>query len=667
MLTSFDQIQGSTDPLYRRPQNAKLVTPDIALHAYHKFFEATLEELEQHELTISLKHFLTNLYNNLQIDLNSSTPDLQDSYQRLLAQVTIARVLLENQLGTPPTMFDTSEQETAYWQKDANTDNFNNAKKILALYQNFLTPAWQKAASEELFNIYKSNSLGKSPLFGVYNDHLTTDYTQFTPRSHYTKNSSLRAYFRTMMYLGRSSYNLQKDLGFKDSNLLTQEFLKPNSAGETPLNSWQRIMNVTSFYAGQSDDLTYYEWQNFLQKTLNKSQFTITELANDDTIQKLTANLNNLRQPKILSEVVTYDDIANKTKAELLRDSLSFRIFGQRFTFDAWILNNLTGGQEATSVPLPSTPTALFVPTVFGNQQALSHTQNWLKENNYSDSDREKFNGLLADLGNQIKKVKPGEWFGSLQSAWLYVLTGLTNQYGAGYPVYMQSLTFADKQIQTFLGSYTELKHDTLLYAKQSYAELGGGGGEETTMPPIVKGLVEPNVLFWRKLLTLVDYNQKLFKDQKLFLNHTASERLKEFKSTISFYLNLSEQELQGKKINDDDYEKLRRTNLAFMAQPFKPQDPDVESSKVGLIADIHTDALKQQILYEATAEPYLMIALVGNDNSPRAVIGLTYNHYELTGPIGKRLTDEDWKKNAYANPPRLPEKNTWYNSLLVK
>jgi hypothetical protein len=26
------------------------------------------------------------------------------------------------------------------------------------------------------------------------------------------------------------------------------------------------------------------------------------------------------------------------------------------------------------------------------------------------------------------------------------------------------------------LGSYTELKHDTLLYVKQAYAEMGGGG-----------------------------------------------------------------------------------------------------------------------------------------------------------------------------------------------
>ena len=55
----------------------------------------------------------------------------------------------------------------------------------------------------------------------------------------------------------------------------------------------------------------------------------------------------------------------------------------------------------------------------------------------------------------------------------------LTHDFGASYPLYMQSPNFLDKQIQTSLGSYAELKHDTLLYAKQSYAEEGGGG--ETT------------------------------------------------------------------------------------------------------------------------------------------------------------------------------------------
>ncbi|MDR0282488.1 MAG: DUF3160 domain-containing protein [Candidatus Peribacteria bacterium] len=32
------------------------------------------------------------------------------------------------------------------------------------------------------------------------------------------------------------------------------------------------------------------------------------------------------------------------------------------------------------------------------------------------------------------------------------------------------------KNLVTYMGSYTELKHDTLLYVKQAYAEMGSGG-----------------------------------------------------------------------------------------------------------------------------------------------------------------------------------------------
>ena len=61
------------------------------------------------------------------------------------------------------------------------------------------------------------------------------------------------------------------------------------------------------------------------------------------------------------------------------------------------------------------------------------------------------------------------------------------------------------------------------------------------------------------------------------------------------------------------------------------------------------------------------MLAIVGNENSPRVVAGLVYNHYELTDPIGTRLTDENWRNRVYKDNSLLPAKNFWYDSLLVK
>ena len=137
----------------------------------------------------------------------------------------------------------------------------------------------------------------------------------------------------------------------------------------------------------------------------------------------------------------------------------------------------------------------------------------------------------------------------------------------------MQSPDFQDKQIQTFLGSYTELKHDTLLYAKQSYAEKGGGGDEECTIQPLVRGFVEPNVAFWQKLEGLYQPTEDFYNQYNLFQNGAEFSRLDEFKGIISFYEGFAEKEMSGTKIGDDDYEKLRTTGLSFMAQPFGGED----------------------------------------------------------------------------------------------
>jgi hypothetical protein len=426
-------------------------------------------------------------------------------------------------------------------------------------------------------------------------------------------------------------------------------------------------MAVTGFYAGQSDDLTYNEWKDFETSILGSDLNSDVALIAPENINKLAQNLDKLRLPKILSDVIVDPNIAARDKADLLRQTLSFRIFGQKFSYDAWILNDLTAGQEKTEVRLPSTPSALFIPAAFGDKQAQEYIKEFLSRSaGFSVDEVTGFLTKLDQKKTDISKVKNEEWFNSMGSAWLYVLGSLTHNYGEHYPLYMQATSFLDKQIQSFLGSYAELKHDTLLYAKQSYAELGAGG-DERPVPPVVKGFVEPNLEFWARFNNLLSRTEQLFKDNNLFKGISASDRLTQFKGISVLYTNIAEKELRGQAISDDDYESLRTTKLSFMAQPFEAVDPDENSGQTALIADIHTDAVEGQILYEATAKPYFMLAIVGNEGLPRVTVGLVYNHYELTDKIGQRLTDENWRNRVYKDNSLLPAKNFWYQSLLIK
>ena len=100
----------------------------------------------------------------------------------------------------------------------------------------------------------------------------------------------------------------------------------------------------------------------------------------------------------------------------------------------------------------------------------------------FSDAEVSGFYGKLDEVGSDLKRVQEVEWYSSVGTAWLKLLGTLPQTFGPGYPRYMQGKLFPIKQLQTFLGSYAELKHDTLLYVKQSFAE--GGDGCDAGRPP---------------------------------------------------------------------------------------------------------------------------------------------------------------------------------------
>ena len=106
-----------------------------------------------------------------------------------------------------------NEQELA--DKPDIAESLEGALEGLGKYQKQFSPEVFGRMTQEIKNIYQAEGVGVSPLYGQYGKEgeVKTDYTQFTPRSHYAKTSLLRAYFRAMMYLGRNSYLLNSPEG----------------------------------------------------------------------------------------------------------------------------------------------------------------------------------------------------------------------------------------------------------------------------------------------------------------------------------------------------------------------------------------------------------------------------------------------------------------------
>jgi hypothetical protein len=91
----------------------------------------------------------------------------------------------------------------------------------------------------------------------------------------------------------------------------------------------------------------------------------------------------------------------------------------------------------------------------------------------------------------------PDAWDSNMYMSWLACLRELSAPTtDAEYPEAMRTRAWAMKTLNTQLASWTHLRHDTILYAKQSYTA-GGGGCVYPT------GYVEPRVEFWNRLAAM--------------------------------------------------------------------------------------------------------------------------------------------------------------------
>ena len=239
-------------------------------------------------------------------------------------------------------------------------------------------------------------------------------------------------------------------------------------------------------------------------------------------------------------------------------------------------------------------------------------------------------------------------------------------QDAAGFPMFMKSPAWPLKSLQCALGSWTELKHDTLLYAKQSYAEMGNGG-EEEEIPPVPKGYVEPNVDFLDRLVALVQMTRDGL-EQRGLLDNEFKERHQEFLESVEFFRKVAIAQLNGEKISDEEFEKLRLApgRLSLVLHPLPGEENTENQARAAVIADVHTDVISSTILYEATGIPnYIWVALK-DQNGVRLTRGLVYSYFEFTGPLGQRLTDEVWRQwNYREDKSQVPAMAGWNKSLI--
>jgi hypothetical protein len=275
------------------------------------------------------------------------------------------------------------------------------------------------------------------------------------------------------------------------------------------------------------------------------------------------------------------------------------------------------------------------------------------------DTAYEFYDRQIENLSANFSSINVTEWNRNLYWGWLYTLKPLLSTFDTRYPSFMQSDAWMDKELQTSLASWTELRHDTILYAKQSYTLRNTGIPPEEK--PVV-GYVEPVPEFYGRIHALTRMTRIGLTDLHA-LNETETNRLNNLETILKRLLNISTDELEGKELNESDYSFIRSFGEELERVV---TGVNTQGKETTIIADVHTDTNTEQVLEEGIG--YVNLIIVAYKTPDGQIItgaGPVFSYYEFKQPMSNRLTDEQWKDLLETG--QQPNRPEWTNSFVVE
>ncbi len=301
-------------------------------------------------------------------------------------------------------------------------------------------------------------------------------------------------------------------------------------------------------------------------------------------------------------------------------------------------------------------PTGLDVMAALGNAEALTLLEKPLLEWKYATN--------LWAASRVVDGQPASVWNANLYNIWLSALATLDDRPRSRFfPEAMRTRAWAHKQLQTQLGSWSELRHDTILYGKQSYSAY------PTCEYPT--GYVEPYPAFYRRLAFFAAEAQRRMKAADLLgAEHVRRRQLTYYahlESTMNRLATLADKELAGEPFDSGDEQWLKKTldmrgggsgpprydgwypALIYGGEPAKWKPT---------IADVHTDPSTNSVLEVGVGDVNFLVVAIDNGDDRAVYVGPVYSYYEFSHPAKDRLTDPQWQRMIHEG--RLPPRPEW-------
>lgn len=460
------------------------------------------------------------------------------------------------------------------------------------------------------------------------------DFSMLKPRGHYADDQRLQRYFRAMSWLGRAEIQIGT-----------------RGAPGEPWKINRRALNASVLLGALFDAPLRAQWQTI-----------------DTTIGALVGPADSMSLPGLESSLAALGPVANKTDAEigaafegataqkirtqLVRageSSLAFLLLGQRYVFDSSVLGDLVEG-SITTMPPRLMPTPLDVAhAVFHNPAA----------GNLLAAERTRYGAPYSTaLDRKAAEPLPDD---SVAHMWLGALREISPdaKRDAALPAPLTSEPFARRMLETQLASWAELRHDNLLYTKQSYTvELG------CEFP---SAYIDPYPAFYAKLGAMAARVRTTVAalPHKGRMSQHVDHYLEGMGKTMARLAKIAERERANEPMTDDDLQWIdhmvsldgRSVVCATTVDPMGWYAELYFDQKSALwhdpvIADVHTQPTDEtgnmvgRVLHVGTGMPRMMDITIRHDGGKHTQTyrGLVSSYGELVTENFERLTDGEWR-----------------------
>ena len=500
-------------------------------------------------------------------------------------------------------------------------------------------------------------------LFGA---GMTYDFSQFKPRGHYADDPALQRYFKAMMWLGRTEMRM---ITFEPGGLprfnrrgldaaFVANLLLSESGADKP---WGEVDRALERLIGERDNMNPTDMVAFMKETGIAGYADLVAAGDDALFQALIASDYGIQ--RIMSQIMVTDP----TDPPLVLPRV-YLLLGQRFTVDSYVFHNVTYDRvQDLRTGLKVTrmlPSELDVGFVLGSNTAAKHLVPELEAYGYQ--------GILHELRFLVDAHPQDFWDLSFYNGWLAALRGLNDDAELEQrPEAMRTRAWADKTLNAQLASWAELRHDTLLYVKQSYS--GGIGCEYPD------AYVEPYPTFYERMAHLGQLGVALT-DELIAAGHPLDDAKAYFagmSATMAQLEAIAHKELEGAVLTPAEHDFLRAAVEqeivgcgevlwdGWYSDLFFDKAKIEESSPV--IADVHTAPTDAQgnpvgwVLHAAAGAPMNLVLTVQDCSGVRAYVGPSSSYHSVLTEGYARLSDEEWRQQLQKAPQPRP---TWAASF---